>query len=122
MEAANGREAIDYLMRDAEPDVILLDLLMPVISGWDVLALLRAYLRLRRIPVIVVTGAPATVQVPYLNVVDRLQKPFRLADLLQLLCRYTDASNCPHCRPTTSTPTISTCGRRRKPIGERGRV
>jgi two-component system, OmpR family, response regulator CpxR len=96
VEADNGRDAIDYLMREAEPDVILLDLLMPVVSGWDVLAVLRAYIRLRRIPVIIVTGAPATLQVPHVNVVDRLQKPFRLADLLRLLRRYTDPSNSLH--------------------------
>lgn len=88
VEATNGRTAIDYLLQQAEPDIILLDLLMPIASGWEVLNVLRTYLRLRRIPVIVVSGEPATVQVPGADVVARLRKPYRLNDLLALVQRH----------------------------------
>jgi CheY-like chemotaxis protein len=88
VETTNGREAIDYLLQNAEPDIILLDLLMPVASGWEVLNVLRTYLRLRRIPVIVVSGEPATVQVPGADVVARLRKPYRLHELLALIQRH----------------------------------
>jgi CheY-like chemotaxis protein len=88
VEADNGRDAIDYLLKSAEPDIILLDLLMPVASGWEVLNVLRTYLRLRRIPVIVVSGEPATVQVPGADVVARLRKPYRLHELLGLIQRH----------------------------------
>ena len=33
--AANGREALDYLRRETAPCVILLDLMMPVMDGWE---------------------------------------------------------------------------------------
>jgi len=35
---ANGQDAIDYLARHCAPDLILLDMLMPVLDGWHFLA------------------------------------------------------------------------------------
>jgi CheY-like chemotaxis protein len=54
-EAPNGREALD-LMRDQRPDVVVLDLMMPVLSGWDVLRERQHDPELSRIPVIVVSA------------------------------------------------------------------
>lgn len=85
VEVCDGAAAIDYLLQNPEPDVVLLDLILPRLSGWDVLRVLRTYLRLRRIPVIVATGEAAAVQVPYVNVVGRLQKPYRLDQLFAML-------------------------------------
>src|SRR5262245_63909690 len=39
--AANGQEALDRLDADTRPDVILLDMLMPVLDGWHFLERLR---------------------------------------------------------------------------------
>jgi CheY-like chemotaxis protein len=95
LEAGNGQQAIDLLLHGDEPQVILLDLVMPVSSGWDVLSVVRTYIRLRRIPVIIVTGHPATVQVPRANVVARLQKPYRLPDLLDVMNRFIGSGSGP---------------------------
>lgn len=54
-EAANGRDALD-LMRAGQPDVVVLDLMMPVLSGWDVLKEREHDPRLRGIPVIIVSA------------------------------------------------------------------
>jgi CheY-like chemotaxis protein len=54
-EAANGREALDAVRRD-RPDLILLDLMMPVMDGWECLSALKADPGLRGIPVFIVTG------------------------------------------------------------------
>jgi CheY-like chemotaxis protein len=39
--AANGREALDWLREDPPPDLILLDMLLPVLDGWRFLELLK---------------------------------------------------------------------------------
>ncbi len=63
----NGQQAIDYLFRqkdyaDAErPDVVLLDLSIPRISGYDVLKKIRADQNCRNIPVIVLTTSTSNV-------------------------------------------------------------
>jgi CheY-like chemotaxis protein len=95
VEVGDGAAAIDYLLQSPEPDVVLLDLILPRLSGWDVLRVLRTYLRLRRIPVIVATGEAAAVQVPYVNVIGRLQKPYRLNDLFALLREHAPLDRAP---------------------------
>jgi CheY-like chemotaxis protein len=54
-QACNGREAIE-VARASNPDLILLDLMMPVMDGWEALEQLKADPYLSRIPVFVITG------------------------------------------------------------------
>ena len=58
-EAENGQEALDIL-GSLEPRLILLDLMMPVMDGFDFLAELRAKPEWQQIPVIVVTAKDLT--------------------------------------------------------------
>lgn len=57
----DGQEAVSFLSRQGEyadaprPDVILLDLNLPKMDGWEVLAVIKNDLSLKRIPVIVLT-------------------------------------------------------------------
>lgn len=86
-EARNGREALEYLEGSGNrlPSLILLDLLMPEITGWQVLSELSDSDRLRTIPVAAMSG------VAVLNahgVVKFIRKPFDLDSLLPLIERY----------------------------------
>ena len=54
-EAANGKEALD-VMRGDRPDIVILDLMMPMVSGWDVLRERSGDSVLLSIPVIVVSA------------------------------------------------------------------
>jgi GAF domain-containing protein/CheY-like chemotaxis protein len=58
-EAANGREALRFI-RDRRPDLILLDLMMPEMDGFDLVAALQQDRGWRDIPVIVVTSMDLT--------------------------------------------------------------
>ena len=56
--ASNGREAIEWLEAQAElPCLILLDLRMPVMDGWDFLRVVGSVPRLASIPVVVISGS-----------------------------------------------------------------
>jgi CheY-like chemotaxis protein len=59
--ATSGKQAIEYLLADPSrpPDAVVLDLLLPLVSGWQVLDLIRADVRLASIPVVVTTGVSA---------------------------------------------------------------
>jgi CheY-like chemotaxis protein len=73
--ASNGRQAIEYLTADALPDLIILDLMTPIVTGWQVLEHLRGQPELARIPVIVVTATSGNKPSGAIKV---LRKPFRL--------------------------------------------
>jgi len=60
-EAENGRVALEQLARD-RPDVILLDLMMPEMNGFEFLIALRGNAELRDIPVLVLTAKDLTVE------------------------------------------------------------
>lgn len=78
-QAANGQEALALLQSSQVPCVILLDLVMPVMDGWQFLERLRGAPGLRDVPVVIVSGharshAPA-------GVTKVLHKPFDIEDL-----------------------------------------
>lgn len=54
--AGNGQEALDYLRKAPVPDLIILDLWMPVMDGWEFRAEQIKDPRLKKVPVIVVTA------------------------------------------------------------------
>jgi two-component system, NtrC family, sensor kinase len=89
-EAANGREALAHLQED-KPDVILLDLMMPEMDGFAVVAALQKEVGWRNIPVIVITSRD-------LDATDRerlnsgvqsvlVKETFRPADLVERIRR-----------------------------------
>ena len=54
-QAPNGRDALEAARND-RPDLILLDLMMPVMDGWECLEQLKSDAMLRTIPVFIITG------------------------------------------------------------------
>ena len=55
IEAKNGSDAIDVLKSRDDIDVVLLDIIMPVMGGIDVLKVVRADDNLHQVPIIVLT-------------------------------------------------------------------
>ena len=89
-EAANGKEALARLRDGISPCVIVLDLMMPVMNGWELRQEMLSDPLLAAVPVIVVSGkgriAPDEEQV--LAPAAVLVKPFELTELLALVARF----------------------------------
>jgi CheY-like chemotaxis protein len=84
--AQNGREALDVLgSGDARPCLILLDLSMPVMDGWEFLRSQRAQPSIASIPVIVITALVSAVPAGAKGLVT---KPINVNRLLSLVQRY----------------------------------
>jgi CheY-like chemotaxis protein len=85
-EAANGRDALE-VMRDQLPDVVVLDLMMPLVSGWDVLRERAADQELMKIPVIVVSANrdPEVALAVQSGICAFLPKPFDIGALSALV-------------------------------------
>lgn len=90
LTALNGQDALDILAHDP-PDLILLDLLMPGLNGFDVCRRIKAEAKWRPIPVIVLTGlgeAESYVQALDCGVNDFMTKPVNDAVLLARVGSY----------------------------------
>lgn len=88
--ANGGREGLE-LVRKVLPDVVLLDLMMPDVDGWDVYQQLKAEDITKSIPVIVVTAKAQTIDrvlgLHIAKVDDYIPKPFSPKELVDSLER-----------------------------------
>lgn len=57
-QAGSGEAGMEILKRDVDYDVIFLDLMMPQMSGWDVLEIIKKNSRTQTTPVVIMSGAP----------------------------------------------------------------
>jgi DNA-binding response OmpR family regulator len=83
--ASNGQEGLDTVER-LRPDVVLLDLMMPDMDGWEVYQRMKANTAINRIPVIVVTAKAQSIDkmlgLHIAKVDDYITKPFGPVELL----------------------------------------
>lgn len=83
LPACDGSEAVRFA-REHHPDLILLDLMMPVMDGWGALKQLKASSETARIPTFAITGfVTARDKAIDAGFDDFVEKPFSLRDLLQ---------------------------------------
>ena len=86
--AGNGRDALAQLRAGLPPRLILLDLMMPVMNGWEFREAQRSDPALARIPVIVLSADdPLAEKVSGMDVAGWLSKPFQLSVLLDAILR-----------------------------------
>ncbi len=78
--ATNGAEAVDILKSDEDIDLILLDLNMPEMDGFDVLRVMNNHHWIEEIPVIIISAEDSIefmTQAYQLGVTDYINRPFR---------------------------------------------
>lgn len=80
--ALNGKTALDVIAKQGQPDLVLLDIMMPGMDGYEVCRQLKAAPETRNIPVIFVTARSDAVDEELglrMGAVDYITKPFHLA-------------------------------------------
>lgn len=94
--ACNGREALEHLQGGDGRYLVLLDLLMPEVSGYEILERMSVDPQLRSEHVVVVVSATGFSQHPMSQgVIEKhlvsgiVKKPFELEDLLAMVQRWT---------------------------------
>ncbi len=88
IEATSGKDALSILNNDPDIDLILLDVMMPEMSGYDVLKTLKQSEFLKHIPVIFVTASDFDNVTDYIlalddDAVSAIFKPFNFKSLLE---------------------------------------
>ena len=88
IEAANGMDALDILKKDTSIDIVLLDIIMPIMGGIDFLKVARADDQMKSLPVIVLT-TDVTIRAEALNegANDFLTKPIREKDIVAKIAK-----------------------------------
>ncbi len=86
-KATSGKDALDW-MRQAPPDLVLLDLMMPEMSGLEVLQTMKAHAAMATIPVIIVSAKYQEEEIQeglQAGADGYLVKPFETQDLRQAI-------------------------------------
>ena len=90
--AANGKEALEYLEAGQPACVILLDLMMPVMSGWEFREAQKRHPSYEAIPLVVLSGVVDEADARQMNAASFLRKPVGVSELLATVER--------HCGPS----------------------
>jgi two-component system response regulator VicR len=88
--ALGGREGLESIQK-LKPDLVLLDLMMPDMNGWDVYQQMKADEYMQQIPVIVITAKAQNIDkvlgLHIAKVQDYITKPFSPAELIKSIER-----------------------------------
>jgi CheY-like chemotaxis protein len=89
LAASNGEEALSTLRAEATIDLILLDMMMPVMDGWGFRNAQAEESAFSGIPVVVLTGdGRASSKAQAIGASGYLKKPLDLDDLLRVVARH----------------------------------
>lgn len=89
-KAANGREAVD-LARAHHPDLILMDMMMPVVSGYEAVTEIKADARTRDIVIVGLSAKAMATDMERatdVGIDGYITKPFRIAQVLTVVESY----------------------------------
>ena len=88
--AKSGKDAMEYLLKGVVPDLILLDILMPDLDGWETFIRIRAISSLQDVPVVFVSSVIDLAEVKHakeIGAADYITTPYTVDDLLNRIER-----------------------------------
>lgn len=75
LEAKDGKEGLEFVQKE-NPSLIMLDYLLPKLSGWDVFKQIQADEKLRRIPLVLMSGRKE-------EVTEKIPEPFQYFEFIE---------------------------------------
>jgi len=90
LTAINGKEGLQILSENTKPCLILLDLMMPVMNGWEFLEAQKGEVVLATIPVVIVSAAGERAKSAGASAF--IKKPVELESLLRIVEKYCRAA------------------------------
>jgi Response regulator containing CheY-like receiver, AAA-type ATPase, and DNA-binding domains len=75
LEAKDGKEGLEFVQKE-HPNLIMLDFLLPKLSGWDVFQRIQADETLRRIPLVLMSGRKE-------EVTEKISEPFQYFEFIE---------------------------------------
>lgn len=110
LEAKDGKEGLEFVQKE-HPNLIMLDFLLPKLSGWDVFQRIQADETLRRIPLVLMSGRKeeVTEKIPEpFQYFEFIEKPFEKNQLISAIKLAFQKANLPReplptCKTTTPT-------------------
>ena len=85
IKAKSGKEALEYLLKGNVPNLILLDILMPQLDGWETYDRVRAITFLHDVPIAFLTSVDESSKVDHayeIGASDYILKPYNAKDLI----------------------------------------
>jgi len=81
----SGKEALDLFLHKVIPDLILLDIVMPNLDGWETFNRIKAISLLRDVPIAFLTSLTESAEVEHaqeIGAIDYITKPYKVDDFL----------------------------------------
>jgi PleD family two-component response regulator len=88
--AISGKEALDHLFHGFVPDLIMLDILMPDMDGWETFGRLRAISVLHEVPIIFLSSVNDKEEIDRafdMGAADFIVKPFKSEEFLERISK-----------------------------------
>ena len=89
MEAEDGEQGLELII-EYRPDLVILDVMMPTISGWELCKYIRSKPALEKTPIVMLTAIGKTVNEmtsPLYGADAYLDKPFDIEDIVEVVSR-----------------------------------
>lgn len=84
--ASNGKEGLEILKKIPRPCIIFLDLMMPIMNGWDFIEAVEKDVVLATIPVVIVSAFTDSGRSPHVKGI--VKKPINIDDLMKFSNQY----------------------------------
>lgn len=85
-EAANGKEALEYIRNNPRPCMVLLDMMMPVMGGRQFLDIFKDEPESSKVPVVIISAIADRVDTS--GAKEFIKKPMEVSKLLEVVAKY----------------------------------